>query len=291
MPVEKSVSRYAIAADDVSPIVIGGIGGSGTRMVARILRDQGVTLSGDLNEALDNLWFSLLFVRRTILLKSYDEIQCLAWIFTNAMRKGLPIPFELNLLIDEAARYGRGPALDRTVLQKARASMLVGQPSPDSSMSWAWKQPNSHVMVPILQRCFPAMKYIYVARNGLDMAFAGNQNQLKYFWGDLLLEGDTNPSPRNALRYWVACHKRMIEQRALLGDRLYILNYDLLCEDPLVQLPLLNEFLGLEVGIDKLKQLAEGISPPASKGRHKRFDCGQLMPDDVEFVNDIGFFA
>ena len=287
----KSMPRYAISAEDSSPIVIGGIGGSGTRLIARILRDQGVAFSGDLNGALDNLWFSLLFVRRTILLKSHDEIQRLAWLFTNAMRKGLPIPPELGSLLDEAARYDRGPALDVTVLQQSLASILVGQSSPNSSRFWAWKQPNSHIMVPMLQRCFPAMKYIYVARSGLDMAFSGNQNQLRYFWGDLLLEGDISPSPRNALRYWVACHKRMLEHRALLGARLYILNYDLFCEEPMVQLALLNEFLGLEVGIDKFNQLAGDVFPPPGKGRHKRFDCGQLAPDDVEFVNAMGYFA
>jgi hypothetical protein len=26
----------------------------------------------------------------------------------------------------------------------------------------------------------------YVVRNGLDMAFGYNHNQLKYFWGDML---------------------------------------------------------------------------------------------------------
>jgi hypothetical protein len=289
--VHNSEPRYAISSEDSSPIVIGGIGGSGTRLITRILRDQGVALSGDLNEALDNLWFSLLFVRRTILLKSQEEIQRLAWLFTNAMRKGLPIPADLRGLLDEAARFDRGPALDVTVLKQSLASILVGQPSPDASILWAWKQPNSHIMVPMLQRCFPTMKYIYVERSGLDMAFSGNQNQLKYFWGDLLLDGDTSPSPRNALRYWVACHKRMLEHRALLGDRLYILNYDLFCQEPLVQLALLNEFLGLEVSTDKFNLLAGEVSPPASKGRHKRFDCDQLRLDDVEFVKAMGYFA
>jgi len=286
---EKMLSEYAIAAEDSSPIVIGGVGGSGTRLIARILRDQGTSLPGELNEALDNLWFSLLFVRRTILLKSHEETQRLAWLFANAMRRALPIPRELVHMLDEAARHDRGPALTRSVLQQARESMLAGRTTSDASISWAWKQPNSHVMVPMLNRCFPRMKYIYVARNGLDMAFSGNQNQLKYFWGDLLLEGDTSSSPRNALKYWVASYKRILGDQVMLGGRLYILNFDSLCSNPAEQINRLNQFLGLDVSEDKLRTIAQSISPPGSIGRYQRLDCAQLDSVDIEFVRDMGF--
>jgi len=54
-------------------IAIGGVGGSGTRLVAGALAAAGYFIGYDLNEASDNLTFSLLFVRREILDASDDE--------------------------------------------------------------------------------------------------------------------------------------------------------------------------------------------------------------------------
>ncbi|MEZ5572066.1 MAG: sulfotransferase [Halioglobus sp.] len=194
------MSEFEIAAEDSSPIVIGGLGGSGTRLVTEIVQKEGVTFGGPKNDFLDNLWFSLLFVRRTILLKPIEEVRRLVWLFTNAMRHSLPLPDELLPLIEEAALHDRGPSLRKAVLDEARETLVNNMFPGNSEGLWGWKQPNSHILLPLLNQFFPKMKFIYVLRNGLDMAFSYNQNQLKYFWGDLLLEGDVEPSPRNALR-------------------------------------------------------------------------------------------
>lgn len=283
------MSEYNIAVQDSAPIVIGGIGGSGTRLVAQILQQEGVAFPGDMNEELDNLWFSLLFVRRTIFLKPREEVVRLFWLFINAMRKRLPVPEELVPLLDEAARYDRGPALRRSVLEAARQSICASPNDQSTCEVWAWKQPNTHVLVPLLAQYLPKMKYIYVVRNGLDMAFSYNQNQLKYFWGDLLLEGDIEPTPRNALRYWIACYKRICSDRALLGDRLYLLNYDSLCKGPMEQLKHLNRFLDLDVSQDAMESIARTIIVPGSAGRHQYQDCSQLCAEDVDFVRSLGF--
>src|SRR5581483_5848515 len=46
-----------------APVAIGGLGGSGTRVVARLLQDLGFYLGADLNDYEDNLWFTLLMKR------------------------------------------------------------------------------------------------------------------------------------------------------------------------------------------------------------------------------------
>ena len=283
------MSDYSIAAKDSAPIVIGGVGGSGTRLVTQVLQQEGVYFGGEVNDSLDNLWFSLLFVRRTIFLKSPEEIRRLIWLFINAMRDSLPVPEELLPLLDEAARYDRGPALRKSVLQESRNSIVQNASPRNDYEMWGWKQPNTHVLVPILAQCIPEMKYIYVVRNGLDMAFSYNQNQLKYFWGDLLLEGEVDSSPRNSLRYWVASYKRICSNRALLDNRLYILDFDLLCKNPVQQIGKLNQFLGLDVDIDDLEAAARSIVIPDSTGRYRDQDCRQLCSEDVDFVRALGF--
>ena len=45
------------------PVAIGGVGGSGTRLIAEIVNRLGYYIGGDLNSAADNLWFTLLFKR------------------------------------------------------------------------------------------------------------------------------------------------------------------------------------------------------------------------------------
>ena len=45
------------------PTVISGVGGSGTRVIAQILVELGFFIGHDLDRAMDNLSFSLLFMR------------------------------------------------------------------------------------------------------------------------------------------------------------------------------------------------------------------------------------
>jgi len=133
------------------------------------------------------------------------------------------------------------------------------------------------------------MKYVYVVRNGLDMAFSSNQNQLKYFWGDLMLDGDTEPTPANALRYWVASHKRMQGFRKRMGHRLHFLSFDKLCTDPEGELEALREFAAIQISKKELAELAQTVSLPSTSGRFRQQDLSQFDPADVEFVQQMGF--
>ena len=48
-------------------VAAGGVGGSGTRLVAELLRGLGLQMGSDLNVSLDTRWFTLLFKRLEIL--------------------------------------------------------------------------------------------------------------------------------------------------------------------------------------------------------------------------------
>ena len=51
---------------DAAPVVVGGVGGSGTRVVAQLLIELGFDMGSDLNESLDDLGFTALFKRRNL---------------------------------------------------------------------------------------------------------------------------------------------------------------------------------------------------------------------------------
>lgn len=55
------------------PVVVGGVGGSGTRVIAQILMKMGFFMGSDLNDANDNLWFALLFKRPQWFMKNFDK--------------------------------------------------------------------------------------------------------------------------------------------------------------------------------------------------------------------------
>ncbi len=285
----EAVPIYRVAKEDAAPLVVGGLGGSGTRLVVSLLRRMGVVFGGDLNESLDNLWFSLLFVRRSILLKSDTEMDRLTWLFANAMRHGVEISGELRQLLDEAVACDRSPVLPLELREQAAASLLASPSVDRRHEHWGWKEPNSHILMPALNRCFPQMKYVYVVRNGLDMAFSENQNQLKYLWGDILLEGDCSPTPANALRYWVAAHKRMQGFAKRMDGRLHFLNFDRLCADPEAELESLREFAAIQVSKSDLAQIANTVRAPETAGRFRKQDLGQFNPADIDFVREMGF--
>ena len=250
---------------------------------------MGVVMGGELNDSLDNLWFSLLFVRRSILLQSDSEQDKLSWLFANAMRHGVEVTSELTDLLDQSLACDRSPVIPEEQLLQARESLLSAPPRDRRDQHWGWKEPNSHILLPMLDRCFPEMKFVFVMRNGLDMAFSDNRNQLEHFWGDLMLEGDSSPTPQNLLRYWIAAHKRMQGFRQRMGHRLHFLSFDRLCLDPEGELEALREFAGIQISKKDMALLADSVSPPKTMGRFREHDLSVFDPADIDFVKMLGF--
>jgi hypothetical protein len=74
-----------IMSDSGFPIVIGGIGGSGTRILAEILQIKNFYIGGSLNPPKDNLWAVFLFNRRSILYECLGDSEELMRIFYDKM--------------------------------------------------------------------------------------------------------------------------------------------------------------------------------------------------------------
>ena len=88
-----------------NPVVIGGIGGSGTRLIAQCLKELGYLMGADLNPAYDNLWFTLLFKRVEILSSSEREFDELLEILLSGMAgAGEFTPYQINLINSLASK-------------------------------------------------------------------------------------------------------------------------------------------------------------------------------------------
>lgn len=284
------------------PLVIGALGGSGTRAVARICEELGAYLGCDLNAAHDNLWFTLLFKRS-------------AWY-----ARATPAQIDEALAILEKALTGRGDLQreERKLVWSAAREMslrghdhrrrgwgfwpflraqrlLRAQPPGESRFAWwGWKEPNSHIYLEHLARRFPDLRFVFVVRHGLDMAFSRNLAQL-YNWGPQFgIEPRSGRLrvPELNLKYWIATTQRALERGPeLLGDRFLKLDFDRLCQEPEEVLPDLARLLERRPTEELQQRLRRHLVPPRSMGRYQQHDWKSFDPADVEQVRRAGFWV
>lgn len=285
------------------PVAVGGLGGSGTRAVAELLRLAGVYLGADLNEALDNRWFTLLFKRPRWYLSARDAggepVRRALAVFDGVMTRGgvaalRSLPLVLGAAVD-LSRSGHDPSGFAKGAWPYRrvASMLLARPRRASAPTgWGWKEPNTHVLLGELVEQFPALRYVHVVRHGLDMAFSANQNQL-HNWGGLFgvePPTDTGSVARASLNFWIRANERAVgigESR--LGSRFLVVDADRLCEDPDAGVAHLLDFLQVEVSPDVRDAMVAVPRRPASAGRYRGHDLGLFGPEQIEAVRRLGF--
>ncbi|GJM09421.1 MAG: hypothetical protein DHS20C11_16970 [Lysobacteraceae bacterium] len=259
-----------------SPIVIGGLGGSGTRIFAEVMQTLGVHIGVDLNPQLDNLWFTLLFkrrrafrgmLRRRLSASAFDR--CRLQLLTKAMTQSPTNPSTIEKICGwlayrdvrshghDSEQRGVGPWAD-----ERWRSMQVG--SEPRSGAWGWKEPNSHIYLPLLLRQFPNLRYVHVLRHGLDMAFSSNVMQMK-LWGPAF--GIDEPAskslqPKSAFEFWLRANRRVMALGEKFPDQIILVRFEDLCRKPEQQIRALASFASVEVAPAQLQQLLGRIVCP-----------------------------
>jgi len=283
------------------PVVIGGVGGSGTRVVVEILTALGYYLGNDLNGPGDYLGYTLLFKRRNWFIRNFEK-KCFEpafriiqesflhesplsvrelWFLTNAT-------FSMALHGHNHLREGRG------WWAVNRAQRLLSQNTVFSSAyrGWGWKEPNTHLVITEMNNYFKNFKYIHVIRHGLDMAFSENQQQL-FNWGPLFgvgIPAFKDHIPLASFQYWVKANKAALETGKSLGTRkFHLLNFDKLCTDTKHEVEKLGIFLGVDFERTFYQKVCELPKTPASSGRYKQNDISNFPDDDLAFLEELGF--
>jgi hypothetical protein len=238
--------RLALACSAPSPLVIGGTGGSGTRIVTRIVRRTGRFMGSNLNpfdDALDLARFDWHWGFRYLRSRTTGEDQ------------GMAVRMARDH--DEAVRRHLAPLGDRCLVP------------------WGWKHPHSYLMLPFLSERHRDLKFVHVVRDGRDMAFSSNQRQALHY-------GPVAPRERRASNatgpvryaaYWAWANGLAVEDgRRHLGERYLCLRFEDLCQEPEATAARLLEFACGEAGDDDelIAQAVAEISPPASLGRGRR---------------------
>ena len=280
------IKQHTFLSKYASPVVIGGVGGSGTRLIAQCLREAGFLMGADLNTANDNLWFTLLFKRFEILSSSDQEFDELLRILISGMTNENDFTKRQISLTHILASRDREQHSAAWLGERAR-TLLANKAVMTPEDRWGWKEPNSHIVLDRLNERLDTLKYIHVARNGLDMAHSNNQNQLR-LWGPHFLGEAFSITPYYSLKYWCIVHKRVLKIGESMGSRFLFLNYDTFCLQPENGIKQLCKFLELDT--DSIgPQLTKLVAPPESIGRFKRHSTEIFADEDVAYTKLLGF--
>lgn len=274
------------------PIVVGALGGSGTRVVAEALIDSGVYLGHELNRARDNLVFTALFKRPRWLARATEaQVHRHLDTFARYMEGRRYRPGDYARLAGAAISHdpfaGRRESVER--VWAAVRGRPRGRGGGDAG--WGWKEPNSHVLLPQLIDHFPGLRFVYVARHGLDMAFSRNRQQLA-LWGPRFgvpLPESEKAAATAQVDYWIAATRRAVEIGSdRLGDHFLFLRHDDLCRAPEAELRRLLGFAGVEHDDAHVVRLASRVQTPPSTARW-RAHAGTFTAAQVDAVASFGF--
>ncbi len=286
-----SVAHDRIELVDMSKsedsIMIGGVGGSGTRVFAESLLHAGVRSSSDLNKASDHLGSTLLFKRREIL----DDIRSgrfeRSWsLLEKAFHGGGRPTGDEKSFLKSLASQPRMHHKVRWLKKRCRALFRAMRAESDGSR-WFVKEPNLHVIAPAVFEIRDNVRMVMVVRHGVDMAFSGNQQQLQ-LWGPVILdEPDLPIDPVSSLRYWCRVHRQIMDLARTQPDHVRILSFDQLCRDPESVLGSLFDFVGVECSERLLEASSRGVRPPNSMDRRHHEDLSVFSSTDLEFVDEF----
>jgi hypothetical protein len=225
--------------DQHAPKVIGATGGSGTRVVARIVREAGLftgTNRNNYEDALDFAGFS-------------DR-----WInsFVATGLEGLPDDVRAEMVDD---------------LEAVVQTHLLQQPA--DSQGWGWKEPRSIYLIPFYHSLMPKLRFLHFLRDGRDMAYSENQNQLNWH-GQAVLTPDElrRRKPVKSLALWNRVNSGAADYgEQQLGDQYLRVRFEDLCNEPATTIERIFVFFGLEGDVERG---AAAVRPPNTLGRWRK---------------------
>jgi hypothetical protein len=300
-----AVTPFRSSIQPPGPVVIGGVGGSGTRVVAEILQRLGVYMGADINPACDNWWFTMLGK-----LPRWDLITALE-PDSSAMRSfGLvekamtgrlrPNRTDRRLITDIRDRcldvFQREPLPDDRSPEwlEARIRSLLESRRFDrtSAVMWGWKEPNSQLFVSHLHRYFGGrLHYIQVVRNGLHMAYSKNQHQVRRWGPEFGVHvRSAQPTPQESLDYWIRSNESAIRHgKELPPGHFMILSYDELCAAPRAGVEEIIAFLGLDPPEHAVEEAAALPRPPEPRAIPRQVLELQFDQEQLTRVRALGF--
>jgi hypothetical protein len=223
---------------ELDPKAIGATGGSGTRVVARIVREGGLFIGTNLNQYEDAMDFAGFSDR---------------WINTFVSANSDPALADRQEMDDDLESV-----VETHVLQRPEG------------VPWGWKEPRTIYLLPFYHRVMPKLRFLHFIRDGRDMAFSENQNQLKKH-GEAVLDQEERRrrKPVQSIALWTRVNVRAADYgEREMGDQYLRVSFEELCTEPAATVGRIYDFFGLEGDAARVAQ-AE-VRPPDTLGRWQR---------------------
>jgi hypothetical protein len=220
------------------PNVIGATGGSGTRVVARMVRTAGLYTGEKLNPYED-----------AVELGFYSD----RWI-DGYVTAGSEITAE---------RRAEMEADLRSTLADHLSTVSAG------ASAWGWKEPRSIYLLRFWNETMPGLRFVHFLRDGRDMAFSDNQQQLKKH-GGVVLGDDLRKAktPTRSIALWNRVNLAAADYgERELGPRYLRVRFEDLCADPRATVSGIFDFFGLEADAEAA---AAEVRPPETLGRWQK---------------------
>lgn len=218
-----------------SPVLIGGIGGSGTRAVCQILIRIGFFMGSELNQAYDAEMFKP-FYKNCI--RPYLENPSL-----NPSKKKLMNQIFLDCLFNHL---------------KSKQG---------NNEKWGFKRPRSILLLPFLHEIFPKMKFIQLIRDGRDVALSENQTQVHLF-GDLFCKDFVPGTILYNLDFWSRVNLNALDYGLTkLKDNHLVIRYEDLIYESSKTIKKIIDFTNTD--FENFSNLTDIIHDPKTIGRWK----------------------
>jgi len=226
------------------PIVIGALGGSGTRVFKRIVERAGYFMGTYCNTNEDAVPVRDFFRRW-----SYE------WLKVSQQKTATPARSRITQKMLDEFSHAIGRHLSTL---------------PHLSLPWGFKVPKSILFLPFIHSAYPNMKFIHIIRNGLDMVYS--QNWRLRINGKLLLEPEDHSCPPyvQSIKYWGRINEMGNDYgKRCLKDHYLLVRFEDIFVEPEGVIRKISHFLGMPERTDLGPAMPE-VTPPASVGRWRK---------------------
>jgi hypothetical protein len=235
------------------PVVIGGKGGSGTRVFSEIVSELGC-YQGPCNASSDVvLWAEFIHKYQIPYLDKWWKNQ-----ITSDYHESMAKDFEPYL---------------KKYLEKNTQDLKP-----------LWKNPQGMHILPFYHKFFPNMKFIHALRDGRDMVFSKNENEFKQAAKTDIWNSSKNENLIKKLNFWYHSNK-LVKEYGLknMGNNYESFKFEDLCDYPRETIIKIANFIELPFDEEKIENCIKLVKKPSSIGRWEKASETQK-----ERLNDFG---